>query len=60
MAGPGVAGSACQDAARRPARSDTADRHPGNDLALASWHRPPPLGAPVAARPFREAAGASW
>ena len=32
--------------------------NPGNDLALAWRDRPPPLGAPVAARPFRKAAGA--
>jgi hypothetical protein len=36
VAGPGVAGHARRDAAHRPARSDTADRHPGNDHALAS------------------------
>jgi len=35
MAGPGVAGSACRDAAHRPPRRDAADRHPGHDLALA-------------------------
>jgi len=35
MAGPGVAGSACRDAAHRPPRRDAADRHPGYDLALA-------------------------
>ena len=36
VAGPGVAGHARRDAAHRPARSDTADRHPGNGHALAS------------------------
>jgi hypothetical protein len=36
MAGPGVAGPVCRDAAHRPAQRDAADRHPGNDLALAS------------------------
>jgi hypothetical protein len=38
--------------------SVAADRHSWHHRALAAGHRSPPLGAPVAAQPFREAAGA--
>ena len=58
LAGPGMAGPARRDAASRPAGRDAADRHSRHDLAVASRHRPPPLGAAVAARPFRTSAGA--
>ena len=47
VAGPGVAGPARRDAASRPAGRDAADHHSRHDLAVASRHRPPPLGAAV-------------
>jgi hypothetical protein len=47
-----------RDAANRPARRDAADRHSRHDLAMASRYRSPPLGAAVAARPFRTSADA--
>jgi hypothetical protein len=39
VAGPGVAGAARWDAARRAPRRDEADRDPWHDLALAPGHR---------------------
>jgi len=53
VAGPGMAGAAGRDAADRPPRRDAAHRHSRHRLALASRHRPPPLGAPVAPRSLR-------
>src|SRR5260370_23143950 len=41
------------DAAYRGPGRDAADRNPGHDLALAPRHRPPPVGAPVAAGKVR-------
>jgi hypothetical protein len=58
VAGPGVAGVARRDAASRPAGRDAADRHSRHDLAVASRHRPPPLGAAVAPRPLGSSADA--
>ena len=58
MAGPGVAGPAGRDAAGRPPRRDAAHRHARHCLALASRHRPSPLGAPLAPRSLRAPAGA--
>jgi hypothetical protein len=37
---------------------DAADRHSRHDLAVASRHRPPPLGAAVAPRPLGSSADA--
>jgi putative transposase len=53
-----MAGAAGRDAADRPPRRDAAHRHSGHRLALASRHRPSPLGASVAPRSFRAPASA--
>ena len=45
-----MAGAAGRDAADRPPRRDAAHRHARHRIALASGHRPSPLGAPVAPR----------
>ena len=58
VAGPGVAGAAGRDAARRPPRRDAADRHSLHDHAMAPRHRTPPVGACVAPWPLRPSAGA--
>ena len=51
VAGPCVAGAAGRDAADRAPRRDAAHRHPRHHRAMASRHRPPPLGTPVAPWP---------
>jgi hypothetical protein len=55
LAGPGVAGAARRDGAARETGRDAAARQSGHYLALASRHRPSPVGAPVAAWPVRTA-----
>ena len=55
VAGPGVAGAPRRDGADREPGWDAAACHSGLYLALASRHRPPPVGALVAARPVRAA-----
>src|SRR5260370_8754961 len=49
----GRGGLCCGDAAYRAPGRDAAGRTPGHDLALAPRHRPPPVGAPVAAGKVR-------
>ena len=51
-----MAGAAGRDAALRAAGRDAADRDSGHHHALASRHRPPPLGAIVAPGPARRPA----
>ena len=53
VAGPGVAGAAGRGAANRATGPDAAYRDSGHHHALASRHRPPPLGAIVAEGPVR-------
>ena len=53
-----MAGAAGRYAADRPPRRDAAHRHSRHRLALASRHRPPLLGAPVAPRSLRAPASA--
>ena len=52
VVGPGMAGAAGRDPARRPPRRDAADRHSRHDHAMAPRHHPPPMGAPVAPWPL--------
>jgi putative transposase len=59
VAGPGVAGAACGDGAGGASGGDAADRYSRHDLALASRHHPPPVGAAVAPGPLRAPGGAS-
>ena len=58
VAGPGVAGPARRDDAGRALDCDAADRHSRHDIAVASQHRPPPVGTVVPPETFRSAAGA--
>ena len=60
MAAPGVAGPARQDAASQPAGRDAADRDSRHDLAVASRHRPPPLGVAVATLGITAAPSTVW
>src|SRR5207247_10805769 len=61
VAGPGVAGPAYRDGAGGAVGGDAADRDSRHDLAVASRHRLPPLGAAVAPRPLRTPVDApSW
>src|SRR6185437_932530 len=58
VAGPGMAGPARRDDAGRALDRNAADRHARHDLAVASQHRPPPVGTVVPPGTFRSAAGA--
>ena len=58
LAGDALAALHADDPGPAPAGRDAADRHSRHDLAVASRHRPPPLGAAVAPRPLGSSADA--